>query len=30
MLGGAVLLAATVRRGDVTRIDSAVEEPLAA
>jgi EmrB/QacA subfamily drug resistance transporter len=30
MAGGAILLAATVRRGDVARIDNAVEEPLAA
>jgi predicted MFS family arabinose efflux permease len=30
MVGGAVLLATTVRRGDVARIDTAVEEPLAA
>jgi EmrB/QacA subfamily drug resistance transporter len=30
MLGGAALLAATVRRGDVTRIDTVAEEQLAA
>ena len=30
MVGGAVLLAATVRRADVARIDNAVEESLAA
>jgi EmrB/QacA subfamily drug resistance transporter len=30
MVGGAILLAATVRRGDVARIDNAAEESLAA
>jgi sugar phosphate permease len=30
MVGGAILLAATVRRADVGRIDNAVEESLAA
>jgi hypothetical protein len=30
MIGGAALLAATVRRSDVTRIDIAGETPLAA